>query len=221
MPGEKQNSWQQRLGDLNSLPPAVSFDREAGWQELEKALQKRKRKFGFVWAAAVMLLLASGGILLYPSPQPSTGAKQSIVTRPPATTSLPSGNKVEVKREESIVNNKPSIRKKTQLAKRVMVATELPEPIDTVAMKVGPIEETKVIEQPLNSDLSTTATPTSKKRRFPVAHINELHQQPNKVVQKPESLYANALRSSGHPEYRSTLFGRPKTGATSSNTNRP
>jgi hypothetical protein len=185
MPGEKQNSWQEKLDALQSVPIGFLFEKEKQWTSLEARLaQPRKKRYGLA-AACILLLLTA--YLLYPSTKKipaSTISLQAPVVTPSvdhATNEVAEANKKDIT-QSTIFKSKNKIQKAV-IANRVD-PTKSPDTIQQLSVVAVLTKDTLSV--------ATTVKAVSK-RRFPIAHINELNSTTAMSLEQPQTKDRNTV----------------------------
>ena len=171
MPAGKQNDLREKMNNLAAMPEGVHFDPAATWQQLEARLQRRssRRPLYWYWAAAVFLLLITGILLM--RNQESPAAIEPVTVQAKGKEEPPEQDPGIGKPVARVEVSQP--QKKTQ--QKILVNKALSTSKDsspTIYQQSIPFQQTVLITPLLDS--SAVAKDKPAKRKFKVAHINEL-----------------------------------------------
>jgi len=174
----KENNIKSRLDALNEIPDSFHFDEQAVWERLQARLKDQPQKRSYVWIYPVVglcllvLFLELGFFYVFIKNNaegllPATiVSKESLLRKPPLQKETPT--------QQEIIPIISSVDKKQSKI--------LPKQKDTI------IKDSSKIKDPVVQDVQLVKTDTSKttpietvqvttpvtKRKFPIAHLNEL-----------------------------------------------
>ncbi len=187
MPGEKQNSLQEKLDGFSAIPSGIRFDADHTWQKLEtKVVARPKRRS--LWlsaAAAVAVLIISVFFFSHPGTTPKTttavaGVPNKQTKKASVTSSTqPVTNSQKQSPVRSIQIDKP-------------VVTIEPPAITKPSPLTAPfIENVFGLQTPPQSVDTAVAIVRTQKPKFKIAHLNELN------ATQPTLIPASAERMAG------------------------
>jgi hypothetical protein len=173
--GKPNNSLAGKLDNLQALPESFTFHSEKVWNKLERELRPNKRKYLLDYAAASLLIFT---VLTVTPTWESNTSYPVNVKRPIASRQIktPIANDVTRKENSKAIDTKlvKASIKNLHPDKNISRGIILVEPFN-VAEAASPaldVDSVKLIEP----TVTTVAVPI--KQKFPIAHINELNEQP-------------------------------------------
>ena len=179
MHGEKPNSIQSKLEELNQVPEGFSYNHTATWQKLEKNLQRDKQRNFRWWHYAAMLLLIASCLLFWKMNNVSEiqdNKEEKIVN---TKSNLPQPGKTDTGHHNNneiklLVVEKLPLKKKDVHDKKETIQTE--DLKDSIQLVADVLPE-KMLNTNLNvaaDSLNSAVKVKSTKQKFKIAHVNEL-----------------------------------------------
>ena len=175
------NIIQEKINSLQEIPVGVSFNPAKSWQQLEKQLQPKQKKY-IVWLCAAVFttaILISG--LIYYTSNSSAPIKKEVFVKEPPLQSDKSTNIALQNEELKNQNKKTSVFVPQQKSNSINKSTVLENKINPDSIiKIEPIlqNNSTAINQPLETKPfveTTVIKNAAKKSRFKIVHINELN----------------------------------------------
>ena len=171
MPAGKQNNIRDRLNTMNSLPEGVVFDPNATWEKLEAKMQARPgRKYHYWYHAAAVLFLAICGFLLVNDGGRKTNEDDTLVQRPANRTQPTIITISEVQKNSAVPAEKNAGRQKER--SRWESTRDNKDTFPVLSDIMIPLISTVV--EPQADTLSLVKFEEPPKKKFRIAHINEL-----------------------------------------------
>jgi hypothetical protein len=187
MPAEKQNNISGKLDALRSLPEGYSFRPDTVWNRLEPKLKKGAINYRAVFFAAASFLAVIIFIALPAKRNDQAGIAdtkpKSVVPNKAIIENITTGssNMATSSEDESFKNTLTRksiapVRKKSGVKEELVVITP--------AIPSHKPEEVPAPELRSETQAAVAVAPAKPKRRFPIAHANELN-QPVPVEEEP------------------------------------
>lgn len=195
MPAGKPNDISEKLHGLDQVPEGFRFDGAAAWRGLESRLPagKKKRRYAFWYAAAVLVLIAIA-VAFFSRQPPAPAEKKTVGTAPNLQPAI-----------------RPNLDRNVAQPFQQQQGTNLPvrnnpvarTPLPDMDQEDDPLADSNDTDQPqeeIVSHLQDTALAAavtvapSPKPKFKIAHINELDHAEEVPPPAPKPVNSYAMK---------------------------
>jgi hypothetical protein len=175
MPAEKQNNISEKLDTLQQLPEGYKFSSDAVWNRLEPKLKKAAINYRAVFFAAASFLAVIIFIAI-PSKRNDTTGKVNSKSEQILPAKMIVENPVVVTAENKKPGSESVNHKSTLPVEKIYPAKKPVQDVVITQDNIPDLQKEKQEPAPeIKTETQTAVVVVKSKRRFPIAHINELN----------------------------------------------